>query len=208
MRKQLLPLGLLLAMLYSCSSPLNKKYNKDTSKEDMKAIRSKLDSNELNLLIGTLIRLSFDEEKLSKMTYAEILENGKNWKAEQKKIEAEQKALAEKAAKEEKARIKRLHQAVMVSCFEKKFKETDFFEEYMIYKFAIQNKTDKNIRAIKGDLIFNDIFDEEISSIDFVYDKIVPAGQIVNWAAKAEYNFLLESDKKLKDKNLKDLKTV
>lgn len=33
------------------------------------------------------------------MTYAEILEDGKQWKAEQEKVEAEQKVLAEKVIK-------------------------------------------------------------------------------------------------------------
>jgi sulfur transfer protein SufE len=47
-----------------------------------------------------MIRLKFQDKKLEDMTYSEILEYGKKWKAGQEKIKAEQKALAEKAVKE------------------------------------------------------------------------------------------------------------
>src|SRR5690606_20339487 len=132
-------------------------------------IKDKLDSTELNLLASSMIRLKLQDKNLEDMTYAEILEDGKKWKLEQDKIEAEQKALAEKALKEEAERIKRLNKAVMVSCFEKGYVEIDY-QDYITYKFVIQNKSDKNIRAIKGSITFTNLFDEEITSLSFVYD--------------------------------------
>jgi hypothetical protein len=118
MKKQLLLIGI-TAFLFSCSSPMDKKFNEKTAKDDLEAIKSNLDSTELQLLGGSMIRLKFQDKKLEDMTYSEILEDGKKWKAEQEKIEAEQKALAEKAAKEEAERIKKLTEAVIVSCFER-----------------------------------------------------------------------------------------
>ena len=206
MKKQLLLFGL-AALLFSCSSPLDKKFNEDTAEEDIKAIKSELDSTELKLLAGSMIRLKFQDKKLEDMTYAEILEDGKKWKAEQEKIEAEQKALAEKAAKEEAERIKRLNQAVMVSCFEKGFTEVDY-QDYITYKFVIQNKSDKNIRAIKGGITFTNLFDEEIKSLNFVYDQPILAGKEVNWNAQTDYNQFMDDDKTLRNKDLKDLKVV
>lgn len=206
MKKQLLLFGL-AALLFSCSSPLDKKFNEDTAEEDIKAIKSEIDSTELKLLAGSMIRLKFQDKKLEDMTYAEILEDGKKWKAEQEKIEAEQKALAEKAAKEEAERIKRLNQAVMVSCFEKGFTEVDY-QDYITYKFVIQNKSDKNIRAIKGGITFTNLFDEEIKSLNFVYDQPILAGKEVNWNAQTDYNQFMDDDKTLRNKDLKDLKVV
>jgi len=186
---------------------MDKKFNEETAKEDIEAIKGKIDSTELKLLAGSMIRLKFQDKKLEEMTYGEILEDGKKWKAEQEKIEAEQKALAEKAAKEEAERIKKLTEAVIVSCFEKGYTEVDY-QDYITYKFVIQNKSDKAIRAVKGGITFTNLFDEEIKSLNFVYDQPIPAGQEVNWNATTDYNQFMDDDQTLKNKDLKDLKVV
>jgi hypothetical protein len=204
--KQLLLIGI-TAFLFSCSSPMDKKFNEETAKEDIKAIKSKIDSTELQLLAGSMIRLKFQDKKLEEMTYGEILEDGKKWKAEQEKKEAEQKALAEKAAKEEAERIKKLTEAVIVSCFEKGFTKYNY-EDYITYKFVIKNKSDKNIRAVKGGITFTNLFDEKISSLNFVYDQPIEAGTEITWDAQTDYNQFKDEDKTLRNKDLKDIKVV
>lgn len=206
MKKQLLLIGI-TAFLFSCSSPMDKKFNEETAKEDIAAIKSKLDSTDLQLLAGSMIRLKFQDKKLEEMTYAEILENGKKWKAEQEKVEAEQKALAEKAAKEEAERKKRLNEAVMVSCYEKGFTKYDY-EDYITYKFVIKNKSEKQIRAVKGGITFTNLFDDKISSLNFVYDQPIEAGKEVTWNATTDYNQFKDEDQALKNKELKDLKVI
>lgn len=193
--------------LFACNSPLDKKFNEETAKEDIEEVKEEIDSTDLKLLAGSMIRLKFQDENLEDMTYGEILENGKKWKAEQDKIEAEQKALAEKAAKEEAVRIKRLNQAVTVTCFDKGYAEYDY-DKYITYKFVIKNKSEKNIRAVKGGITFTNLFDDEISSLNFVYDQPIKAGVEVNWNAQTGYNQFIDEDKTLKNKDLKDLKVV
>jgi len=195
------------AIIFSCSSPMAKKYNEETAKDDIAAIKEKLDTTEIQLLAGTMFRLKLQDKKMEDMTYAEILEDGKKWKAEQEKIEAEQKALAEKAKKEEEARIKKLTESVIVSCFEKSFAEYDY-QEYITYKFVIQNKSDKEIRAVKGSISFTNLFDDEIKSLSFVYDQPIGAGKEVNWNAQTDYNQFMDDDVSLKNKDLKDIKVV
>jgi hypothetical protein len=129
------------------------------------------------------------------------------WKAEQEKKEAEQKALAEKAAKEEAERIKKLTEAVIVSCFEKGFTKYNY-EDYITYKFVIKNKSDKNIRAVKGGITFTNLFDEKISSLNFVYDQPIEAGTEITWDAQTDYNQFKDEDKTLRNKDLKDIKVV
>ena len=204
--KQLLLIGI-TAILFSCSSPMDKKFNEETAKEDIEAIKGKIDSTELQLLAGSMIRLKFQDKELEEMTYGEILDDGKKWKAEQEKIEAEQKDLAEKAAKAEAERIKKLTEAVIVSCFEKGYTEVDY-QDYITYKFVVQNKSDKAIRAVKGGITFTNLFDEEIKSLNFVYDKPIEAGKEVNWNATTNYNQFMNEDQTLKNKDLKDLKVV
>lgn len=206
MKKQLLLIGI-TAFLFSCSSPMDKKFNEKTAKEDITAIKNKIDSTELKLLAGTMVRLKFQDKNLEEMTYSEILEDGKKWKAEQEKIEAEQKALAEKAAREETEKFKRLNEAVVVTCFKKGYAEYDY-EDYITYKFVIKNKSDKKIRAVKGGITFTNLFDDEISSLSFVYDQPIEAGTEVNWNATTDYNQFKDEDQALKNKDLKDLKVI
>ena len=206
MKKLLLLVGM-TAVLFSCSTPMEKKYNEKTALKDIQLIKAAIDSIEFNLLAGSVFRLKLEDKKLEEMTYAEILEDGKKWKAEQEKIEAEQKALAEKAAKDEAERIKKLTESVIVSCFEKGYSEVDY-QDYITYKFVILNKSEKAIRAVKGGITFTNLFDEKIKSLSFVYDKPIEAGEQVNWDATTEYNQFMSGDKTLKNKDLKDLKVV
>ena len=201
----LLFLGIMLVT--SCSSPMDKKYNQETAGEDIVAIRSELDSTKIKLLAGSIIRLKLQDKNLEEMTYAEILKEGEKWKEEKEKKEAEQKALAKKAAKEEAERVKKLAEAVTVSCFEKGF--TDYnYEDYITYKFVIKNKSDKKIRAVKGGITFTNLFDDEISSLNFVYDQPIEAGKEITWNAQTDYNQFKDEDKTLRNKDLKDLKVV
>lgn len=196
-----------LAFLAACTSPLEKTYSEETFEQDSKELKAQLDTADLQLLVGSILRLSFEGKDMSSMTYGEILENGKDWKAEQDRLEAEQKALQEKAAREEAERIKRLQNAVMVTCFKKSYMEVDY-QDYLTYGFAIENKTDKEIRAIKGVLRFTDLFDDEISTIRFTYDERIAAGATNTWNAQTDYNQFKDEDVTLRNKDLEDLKIV
>ncbi|MDD7887102.1 hypothetical protein [Flavivirga sp. 57AJ16] len=198
---------LIIILLLSCSSPLKKKFSEETAKEDIEEIKTKIDSSEMALLAGTMIRLKLQDEKLEEMTYFEILEKGKLWKEEQEKIETEQRELAAKALKLENERIKRLSESVLVSCFSKGFTKYDY-EDYITYKFIIHNKSDKNIRAIKGSITFTNLFDETIKSLNLVYDQPIDAGLEVTYNAQTDYNQFTDSDKALRNKDLKDIKVV
>ena len=195
-----------LVVLASCSSPLEKTYSEEDLEQDAPALKEALDSNDLQLLMGSIFRLTLQGD-LNSMTYNEILEDGRAWKVEQERIEAEQKALQEKAAREEAERIARLQDAVMVTCFKKGFQKVNY-QDYLTYGFAIENKSDKPIRAIKGTLRFTDLFDDEISSIRFTYDDPVGVGEIAKWNAQTDYNQFDSDDSKLKNKDLEDLKVV
>jgi hypothetical protein len=98
MKKLFLVIGIAV-LLFSCTPPIDKKFNEKTAEKDVEAIKFKLDSTDFQLLVGSMIRLKIQDKNLEQMTYAEILEDGKKWKIEQDKIEAEQKALAEKDQK-------------------------------------------------------------------------------------------------------------
>ncbi|WP_417786333.1 hypothetical protein [Tenacibaculum sp.] len=204
MRKVFIVSVILLGIV-SCSSPLDKKFNEERAAEDIKAVQSEIDSTEFRMLMGSMLRLKLEGEKVEGLTYREILEKGKIWKEKEEELEKEQKLLAEKAKKEELERINRLSESVIISCFDKGFYKYNY-EDYITYKFVIQNKSNKNIRAVKGSLIFSNLFDEEIKTINLVYDKVLTADTTVNYEAQTDYNQFNDSDKALKNKELKDMK--
>lgn len=194
-------------LLVSCSSPLDKKYSEATLEEDAKLLKTKLDSTEVNLLLGNILRLTMLKKDMTKMTYREIIEDGKAWKLEMEKKEASERALREKAQLEEAMRVERLSNSVAVSCYQKGYDEVDY-SDYITYGFVIENKSEKDIRALKGELVFTDLFDEEIKSIGLTYDQPIKAKTTVKWNATTDYNQFKKSDQQLKNKDLKDLKVI
>jgi len=128
---------LFISLIISCSSPLDKKFSEETAENDISAIKEEIDSTEIMLLAGNMIRLKFQNKKLENMTYQEILDDGKKWKAEQEKIELEQRKLAEKAKRKEELKSRKLSESILVSCFEKSFIKYDY-QEYITYKFVIK----------------------------------------------------------------------
>jgi len=198
---------LFISLIISCSSPLDKKFSEETAENDISAIKEEIDSTEIMLLAGNMIRLKFQNKKLENMTYQEILDDGKKWKAEQEKIELEQRKLAEKAKRKEELKSRKLSESILVSCFEKSFIKYDY-QEYITYKFVIKNKSDKEVRAVKGTVEFANLFGDKIKSLNFVYDQAIQPKNQATWSGTSDYNQFVDSDKTLKAKALKDLKIV
>ena len=101
MKKQLLLLGVTV-LLFACSSPLDMKFNGETSEEVIETLKDEIDSIQLSNLTNAITRIKLNENKnLEDMSFSEILEDGNKWQAEQNKLEAERKAITEEAAKVE-----------------------------------------------------------------------------------------------------------
>lgn len=204
MRKSF-PLLLLVFLIIACSSPLDKPYKQDSLEEDMVELKKKLSEDELSALAGYIVLKSMADDQMLGKTYGDLLNEAKQMKAVMLEQEAEEKKLAEKAKAEEAERIKRLGFAITVSLYEKSFAKFDY-QEYIMYKFAFENKTDKDIRAFSGQLIFSDLFDTEINKITLTYDDGISAKSTVKWSAQSDYNQFIDKDVALKNKDLEDLK--
>ncbi len=96
---------------------------------------------------------------------------------------------------------------VDVQCIRKGYKEFDY-EEYITYNFIIHNKSNKDIRAIKGVISFTNLFGDEINSLGFVYDEPIKSGRKNNYNATTDYNNFIDKDRALRNKDLKDLKVI
>ena len=193
---------IIISLLAACSSPLDKKYNEDTLAEDSKAIKEAgdLSEEEAQIMAGWILRAKLTDENLEGKTYGEILEEAKDYKKEQEK-------LAEKAKKEEEEKRQRLGSALTVAMYDKGYEEYDY-QEYLTYSLAFENKTDKEIRAFKGSISIQDLFDTEIKSINLTIDDPIRAGETFKGTYTTEYNQFMDEDSRLKSKDMADLKVV
>jgi hypothetical protein len=196
-------LTLLIAfVLLACSSPLNKKYSDETFEADAKEIKEsgKLSDEDALIMAGWILKSKLTGEKLDGKTYAEIIDEAKDYKSEQE-------ALAEKAKLEEEEKRQRLSSALTVAMYDKGYEEYDY-QDYLTYSLAFNNKTAKDIRAFKGSISIQDLFNTEIKSINLTIDDPIKAGETFKGTYTTEYNQFKDEDSRLKNKDMDDLKIV
>lgn len=201
MKKISLLLAVIL-MILSCSSPLDKKYNEKTLEQDAKEIKEsgKLSDEDAELLIGWILKSKLSGEIIEGKSYSEIVKKAKDYKKEQKE-------LAEKVKQNEEKKRERLGLALTVALYEKGYQEYDY-QEYITYSLAFENKTDKEIRALKGTLTINDLFDSEIKSISLTIDERISSKATHKGVYTTDFNQFKDEDVRLKNKSLDDLKVV
>jgi hypothetical protein len=192
----------IIGLVTSCSRPLNKNYNEDTLAEDGKAIKEsgKLSNEEAQIMAGWIVMSKLKGESLEGKTYGDILEEAKEYKQEQEE-------LALKAKQEDENKRQRLGSALTVALYDKGYEKYDY-EDYLTYSLVFENKTNKDIRAFKGSISINDLFDDEIKSINLTIDDPIIAGETFKGTYTTDYNQFSDEDKRLKSKNLADLKVV
>jgi len=206
-------LGFVL-VITSCNNPLNKKYNEDNFEKDAKEIfeSKRVDSTDMVYMAKYMMRAKMLGEKLDGRTYNDILKNAKELRKQNEKEDAEAKALAEKTAKEEKEKRQLFAKVLTVALYDKGFHKSDFekgdFDDYLTYKIAFENKSDKDIRAVKGSLLITDLFDTEIKIITIVEDGGIPAGKTVMNVYTTDYNQYNDEDTRLRSKRMEDIKVV
>lgn len=206
---KLLSLAGIFIVLISCNNPLDKKYNEKTFPDDLKSIleSKKADSTDLQYIAMYLVRAKMLGETIDGKTYDELLKNAKNIRAEEEKKIAEEKVLAEKLRREEEEKVMRFNKALTLTVYDKGFMEGDY-QNYITYKFAFRNNTDKTIRAIKGSVVFNDLFDVEIKSLNITYDTRINPHSTNKESMTSDYNQFMDEDIRLKSKDIGDLKVV
>jgi len=191
-----------ILLLVSCSNPLNKKYSDKTLEEDAKAIKEskKIDDDDAELLGTYIMRAKLTNENIEGMTYADMLKKAKD-------IKAEQKALADKAAKEETEKRQRLGSAINVALYDIGYQKADY-DDYIVYNMAFENKSGKDIKAVKGSLLITDLFDKEIKNINIVFDDGVKANDTYKTSYTTDYNQFMDEDQSLRSKTMKEIKFV
>jgi len=101
--------------------------------------------------------------------------------AEEKKKEAEAEALKNKVLAERKAIADKISTSVVVAIIDKTVFPENYevgrYSEMLSLKYAIENKSDKAIRQLKGRVTFKDATGDEIGWLPVDIDEPVQPGQ-------------------------------
>lgn len=200
--KQTVALLIVLFFLVACTSPLDTKFNEQTLKEDIQEIKEsgELDSLESQMLAAYLLRGKMRSEDMSKMTYREMVDAVK---AERKKNE--EARIKEEA--EEAARQKRLAGLVSVELIDKGYRTVDY-QDFITLNYRIINLSGKAIRAIKGVVEHNDLFDENVYNVRFTFDEEIAPGDSLIWYGTLDYNQFDDDLRMFRSKELNNIKIV
>lgn len=198
---------------FSCSGPVNKEYSDETVAEDLKAIvdSEDLTSDEMSTLGGWILGASFVEgRELKGKTYSDILNEAQVYKIEQEalalKAEKERKSLEAKARAELKARKEKFRKAATVSIFDKGFHKNDW-ESAVSFSYAIQNKSKKDIEALKFSFSIYDKLGDPIGenySIS-VTDEPIPVGSKFKDVGYWDYNQFIDENVRIKNTDYEDM---
>lgn len=204
MKKKLVLFALVtISILTSCNNPLNKKYDEKTFAEDAKKIveSKKLSEDDAKMLVGRiLLSKLISKSSIEGKTYAEILQAVKTEKEEGGK-------LAAKAKKEEEEKRAKLGAALNVVMYNKRCVK-EGYDDSLECAIAFENKTDKDIRAVKGQMIITDLFDEEIRRLELTNDNTIPARQTTKTVFSWGHNKYIDEHETLRYKKMEDLKVV
>ena len=197
--KKIIYVVCLLFLVACSSSPLDKEFNEATLEKDLKEIRDSkaLDSAESVMLVKYFMRAKLKGENLKGKTYADLLAAAK---AEEKSKgdgeannnagddgENENYSLADKVEGEQNEKVAKLKATIDVNFVGKEF----FGEEarkYMSYEFTFKNNSNKEIKAVNGDVAFSDLEGNEIKVITLKYEGAIKPNETIKYASSADYN--------------------
>ncbi|TNJ35902.1 hypothetical protein [Prosthecochloris vibrioformis] len=185
-----------VALFAGCSNPKDIVFGPEPLKQiaEQGDQFKKLSEEDRALLVGYLTitemgkAFGADVKPATGRTVGEVLVDAKAWKekmkaaeAEEKKKEAEVEALRNKVLAERKAIADKISTSVVVAIIDKtvlpKNFEVGLYSEMLSLKYAIENKSDKTIRQLKGRVTFKDAIGDEIGWLSVDIDEPVKSGQ-------------------------------
>jgi hypothetical protein len=82
------------------------------------------------------------------------------------------------------------------------------FQDYITFDLKLINKTDRDIRAFDGTVIFRDLLDNRISSVKLVIDDPLGRDETRRWSGLIKYNQFDNNDQRLRDTSDANIKVA
>jgi len=179
---------------------MERNYNTATYQEDIEAIRqsNKINEEDMALLTKYMVVSKLAGNKLEGETYNDILEKIKT-------IKQSNGDKTQGLKLEQEAATARLSSILTVTLLQKKFiriNNKDCFAYTVIFK----NTSSKNIKMIIGSISINDLLDKEIKKVEIIFDETLKTISTKEKLYSVEYEQGNENDKRLRLKELIDLR--
>lgn len=177
---------------------------------DKKGLTFKESQQVFSYLLRTSMSSAFSSKDMSLpvgKTIGDLIKEQEEFETKQQAQEEKEKQLAEKTKREEEAKIKKLNNDLTVAVYDKGFSKQEF-QNYLTIDLAYKNISKRNIRGFKGQLIFNDLFNDKIKAVNLTVDTPISAGDVLKENRTISFNQFDDDDKKLKNTDLKNLKVV
>lgn len=131
-----------------------------------------------------------NEDSIVGLTVGETLKKAKTWKAaqeeklaEQKRRQQEAEALKAKIQEDRKQISEKIANLVTVAVTGKEVLNEDIyarrFDDELLLKYAIENKSAKDIRLLKGRMYFYDATGDELGWLPLTFQEKINAGKIL-----------------------------
>ena len=198
---------LVLVGVMGCGSPIKRKFNKSSLREDLNDILAcgQGDTSDINLMISYLEACLPTNEILDGKTYSQLLKEATYFHTQKQRLAAETVIREEKERQREALKINELNHSIEVKVVDKAYK-AESWREYMVFKMALTNYNNKPIRAFKGKIVFRDPADSLIRSYDFLYDTPLPTGKKTLFSFRTHFNSFCNKDQEIHTQSLKDLR--
>lgn len=200
--KRMLTVVLALSLL-GCTSPKDQVIPSDMSTWDKELAPhiKKLPESDREKLAGYLMRAKMGEVFggggiPTGTTIGQAIEAQTAWQNEQAAKQAEEEALKKKLEQERAAKTKLLNDAVTVTLISKRELPSDYranrYSEYQEFKIGVENKSQKVISGVSGQIIFIDVFDKEVGAVNFGMSERIEPGKSTVWTGGRDYNQFLD----------------
>ncbi len=193
-----LALALEVATLVGCSNPKDIVFGPEPLEQiaEQGEQFKKLPEEDRALLVGYLTIIEMgkafgaDVKPATGRTVGEVLVDAQAWKEKMKAAELEEQkraakaeALKNKVLAERKAIAEKISASVLVAVIDKTVLPKNYnvgrYNEMLSLKYAIENKSDRKIRQLKGRVTFKDATGDEIGWLPVDIDEPVKPGQIL-----------------------------
>lgn len=213
--KLLARLVLAVILLAGCADHLDTIIPADISKlETIKPAVDKLSDEERTLLTGYIARHTIGSAMASAfggkadpipegMTIGKAIAEQRKLMAEKQAQEQAESALKAKLVAEQAAAVEAMRKAASVTIVSKKL-ENEYgysgivMDEMLNISVGYQNHTDKEIAGIKGMLIIQDLFGDEVTSFQISNDESIPPKGTTTWrgSRSVKYSLGTKDDRK------------
>lgn len=202
----------LAVLLTACSKPTDTVIPSDmaTWDKDLAPVVQKLKEDDRALLVAYVARMKLAEVLSNDgpaipfgYTVGQAIEDQRKWAVEEAKRVAEEKAERERKAAEERAlqakmeaqraeAKKAISSAVTVTLLSKQELPRDYdanrFNPQQLFILGAENRGDKEIAGVSGEIEFVDVFDKVVGSVTFDMSERIRPGATYRWRGVRDFN--------------------